>query len=90
MPAKEYDDRTSIIVVDLNGSAVGLVIDSVSEVIKINDNEMKKKPEMSTKNGPEYVKNIGQTKDQIILVIDCDNIKMLPLQCCTVITISSV
>ena len=43
MPAKEYDDRTSIIVVDLNGSAVGLVIDSVSEVIKINDNEMKKK-----------------------------------------------
>ena len=37
MQWREYDDRTCIIVVDINDVPMGLVIDSVSEVITISD-----------------------------------------------------
>ena len=74
MSAKEYDDRTCIIVVDLNGFSMGLIIDSVSEVLQINDNEILKKPDMSMKDGCNYVKNIGKTADMVILLIDCEEL----------------
>ena len=74
MQAKEYDDRTCIIVVDLNGYSVGLIIDSVSETIQINSNEILKKPDMCTKDGCNYIKGIGNIGDAVILLIDCEEL----------------
>lgn len=74
MSAKEYDDRTCIIVVDLNGYSIGLIIDSVSEVIQINDDEILKKPDMSTKAGCNYVKNIGKSGQTVIMLIDIEEL----------------
>ena len=74
MPWHEYDDRTCIIVIDMNEKSVGLVIDSVSDVLTINDDEIMKKPEMSTKEGCGYIGKIGRKDKQVILLIDCDKL----------------
>ena len=68
---KEYDDRTCIIVIDMNGIYVGLVIDSVSDVLTINDDEIVNKPKMSTKEDCGYISVIGKMENQVILLIDC-------------------
>ena len=74
LPSKEYDDRTCIIVIDMNGVSVGLVIDSVSDVLTIGDNEIMKKPEMSTKVECDYISSLGKKDDQVILLIDCEKL----------------
>jgi len=74
MPAKEYDDRTCIIIIDMNGITIGLIIDSVSDVLTINDDEIMKKPEMSAKDDCGYVKNIGRINNKVILLIDCEKL----------------
>ena len=74
MPWREYDDRTCIIVAEMNGVSVGLVIDAVSEVITINDDQIEKKPAMSAKTGREYIRNIGRKDNQVILLIDCEDL----------------
>ena len=71
MSCKDYDDRTCIIVIDMNGVSAGLVIDSVSDVVTISDNEILKKPEMSTREDCGYISNIGRIGNQVILLIDC-------------------
>ncbi|MEA4895079.1 MAG: chemotaxis protein CheW [Oscillospiraceae bacterium] len=68
---RNYDDRTCIIVVDLNGGRIGLIIDSVSDVLTIDDDEIIQTPEMSAREGSSYISRIGRTADQIILLIDC-------------------
>ena len=74
MQSREYDDRTCIIVIELNGFSIGLIIDSVSEVIHISDNEILEKPDMGTKDGCNYVKNIGKTGDIVVLLINCEEL----------------
>ena len=74
MPAREYDDRTCIIIIDMKGIIIGLIIDSVSDVLTIKEDEIMKKPEMSSKEGCGYVKNIGRINNEVILLIDCEQL----------------
>lgn len=68
---REYDDRTCVIVTDFNGIWVGLIVDSVSEVLTINDAEISERPEISSGNSRGYVRNIGKIDGEVILLLDC-------------------
>lgn len=71
---KEYNDRTCIIVIDIKDVSIGLIVDSVSEVISIPDSEIVDPPDLS-KAGNQYVKGIGKVNDGVKLLLDCE--KML-------------
>lgn len=68
---REYDDRTCVIVTDFNGIWVGLIVDSVSEVLTINDAEISERPEISSGSSRGYVRNIGKIDGEVILLLDC-------------------
>ena len=44
---KEYNDRTCIVVIDIKGVSIGLIVDSVSEVITIPEQDVVDPPKMS-------------------------------------------
>ena len=44
---KEYDDRTCIIVVEIEGISIGLIIDRVVEVANIDENNISLPPKLS-------------------------------------------
>ncbi|MDX9871219.1 MAG: chemotaxis protein CheW [Clostridia bacterium] len=67
---REYDDRTCIIVLDTNGLSVGLVVDSVSEVISMKDEDIAPPPEIS-KGGHKYIKGVGKAGGSVKLLLDC-------------------
>lgn len=69
-PQKEYDDRTCIIVTDFAGLSIGLIVDSVSEVLKLeNDNIIGMQSSIGINN--RYVKYVGKLNDNIVLLLDC-------------------
>ena len=43
---REYDDRTCIIVIDINDISIGLIVDRVSEVINIPESEIVPPPQL--------------------------------------------
>ena len=57
-PFREYNDRTCIVVIEISEVSVGLIVDSVSEVIAIPDEEIVAPPSM-TKEGNRYIIGIG-------------------------------
>lgn len=69
--SREYDDRTCVIVIDFNGISVGFIVDRVSEVITISDDNICDRPAIKTGNGRGYVKNIGKVDYGVILLVDC-------------------
>lgn len=71
---REYDDRTCVIVVGVNGFSYGLIVDSVFEVLSIPDEEIAPLPGINTASGNKFVKNIGKTATGIILVVDCEKL----------------
>lgn len=68
--AREYDDRTCIIVLDTSGVSVGLIVDSVSEVLAMQDEDIAPPPDMN-KGGQKYIKGIGKAGGSVKLLLDC-------------------
>lgn len=70
---KEYDDRTCIIVVEMEGISIGLIIDRVLEVANIDKNSISPPPKTSSNknNANKYIKGIGKMENEVRLLIDC-------------------
>ena len=69
--AKEYNDRTCIVVVDIEDISVGLIVDSVSEVTSITENDIVPPPDTNTGFNNRYIKGIGKVGDEVRLLLDC-------------------
>jgi len=70
---REYNDRTCIIVIDIGDVSIGLIVDSVSEVLSIQENEIVVPPEVS-RNANKYIKGIGKVGNEVKLILDCDKL----------------
>lgn len=72
-PPKDYNDRTCVIVIDINNISIGLIVDSVSEVMPISDEDIVSPPEVN-KGGNKYIKAIGKVGNDVKLLLDCDRL----------------
>lgn len=70
---RDYNDRTCVIVIDIDDLSIGLIVDSVSEVIAIPNTEIVAPPEVG-KGGNKYVKGIGKVHSDVILLLDCNRL----------------
>ncbi|NLF36783.1 MAG: purine-binding chemotaxis protein CheW [Clostridiaceae bacterium] len=70
----EYDDRTCIIVVEVDEVTVGFIVDNVTEVITIAGDDIVPPPEYKECFQNNYIKNIGKTPNGIKLLLDCQMI----------------
>jgi purine-binding chemotaxis protein CheW len=73
-PFKEYNDRTCIVVVDIMDLSVGLIVDAVSEVISIQDQDIVPPPELNKGLGNKYIKGIGKVGSEVKLLLDCSKL----------------
>lgn len=72
-PYREYNDRTCVIVIDIKDVPIGLIVDSVAEVLSIPESEIVSPPEVS-KNSNKYIKGIGKVDSEVKLILDCDKL----------------
>lgn len=67
----EYNDRTCIIVIEVKNSYVGLIVDQVSEVLAIAEDETVPPPEMAEN---KFIHAIGKVGNEVKLILDCDKL----------------
>lgn len=67
---KEYDDNSRIIIVKLEEIIVGMIVDSSSEVIQLNEDEIDEAPSLKGTNEKTFIKCIGKKNNRIIMIID--------------------
>lgn len=70
----EYNDRTCIIVIDVQNISVGLIVDNVSEVLPISDDSIVAPPEISRGTENRYIKAIGKVETDVKLILDCNKL----------------
>jgi purine-binding chemotaxis protein CheW len=71
---RTHDDRTCVIVIDIAGIPIGLIVDRVSEVIAIQEENVSDVPKAGAGQNSRFVKNIGKTESGVVLIVDCDKI----------------
>ncbi|MDF2948244.1 MAG: purine-binding chemotaxis protein CheW [Sedimentibacter sp.] len=70
----EYNERTCIIVTNINGSHIGFIVDSVNEVTNIYNDNISNPPQMGTDYVNTYITGIAKLNNDIVLLIDLKKI----------------
>ncbi|MCP4446229.1 MAG: purine-binding chemotaxis protein CheW [Myxococcales bacterium] len=67
---REYDSRTCTIVVDVGGVCVGLIVDSVKEVLNIEDHQIEEPPGIAVGAGSGYMSGIGKLDGEVTIILE--------------------
>ena len=68
-PAKE-----KIIVVYIHGEKIGLMVDSIAEIISIEQSKIASPPALFKGLKPEYIQGIGKIPGRLIIILNLDNL----------------
>ena len=70
MPAREFDDKTCIVVVTIDDMQIGLIVDSVCEVVDIPKDAIDPPPHHHRKTEAHYIMGIGKVGAEVNLLLD--------------------
>ena len=74
LPAVEYNDRTCVVVVSVSDVTIGLVVDTVSEVVNIPENNISPPPRFSSATSGRYVSGMGKIGEAVKIIIDAEKL----------------
>jgi purine-binding chemotaxis protein CheW len=69
-----YDQFTVVIILNIAGRVVGIVVDSVSDVINLTAEQTKAAPEMGTTFNADYLIGLGTLDERMLILIDIDKL----------------
>ncbi len=74
MPETEHTEETCIIVVEVGVSLIGIVVDSVSEVMYIKAEDIEDAPSFGQEIDTKFIMGLGKTKEKIIILLDIEKV----------------
>ena len=78
LPDAEYTERTCIIVIEIskdnNKILMGILVDSVSEVLNIKGADIEDTPNFGTRLNTDYILGMAKTGNKIKILLDIDRV----------------
>ncbi|MEW6263762.1 MAG: chemotaxis protein CheW [Thermodesulfobacteriota bacterium] len=78
LPEKEYNDRTTIIVVEIGSETgtvlMGIVVDTVNEVMNILGQDIEDTPHFGASLKTDYIMCMAKTKGRVIIILDINRV----------------
>ncbi|MGE4292226.1 MAG: chemotaxis protein CheW [Desulfovibrio sp.] len=74
MQPRDYDDRTCVIVVRINETSIGLVVDTVNEAADIPEKNVSPPPQVSKGSGSRFIKGMGKIGDDVKILLNVDKL----------------
>jgi purine-binding chemotaxis protein CheW len=74
MEEKEYDQYTVIMIVEVAGRIMGIIVDAVSDVVSLGDDEIQPTPRFSSAISTEFIKGMGKKEEKFIILLDINKV----------------
>ena len=78
LEAPSYDQFTVVIILNLANRVIGMVVDSVSDVITMSAEQIKPAPEMGSVLDSEYLIGLGTVNERMLILVDIDSLMSSP------------
>ena len=69
-----YDQFTVVIILNIAGRVVGMVVDSVSDVMTLQPEQIKPAPEVGTVFDSDYLIGLGTLGERMLILVDIDKL----------------
>jgi purine-binding chemotaxis protein CheW len=70
----EYDQFTVVIILNVAGRVVGIVVDAVSDVISLEQEQLRPTPGMGSIIDTEYIMGLGTLDERMLILIDIEKL----------------
>lgn len=70
----EYNQFTVVIVLNVGGRIIGMVVDSVSDVIELTPEQIHPTPELGTGIDTQYIIGLGSVDERLIILLDIEKL----------------
>ena len=74
LEATESNDASRIIVVDVQGSTVGFIVDEVHEVLRIDPGVVDPAPAMTSCVDSSYISGVAKLEERLLIMLDLDQL----------------
>ncbi len=70
----EYNCFTVVIILNIANRVVGIVVDQVSDVVDLAEDQIKAAPEFSSEVGASYIQGLGQVGERMLILTDIEKL----------------
>jgi len=77
MSVKETDDLTRIMIMDVQGFIIGVLVDTVTEVIDLKDKDVESAPDVSNSSTSVFIQGISNIEGSLHILVNLDKLLSL-------------
>ena len=70
----KYDQFTVVIILNVAGRVVGMVVDGVSDVITLAEEQMRPAPDFSASFDTQYITGLGTVDERMLVLVDIEKL----------------
>ena len=74
LPPKEMDDSTRIVIIEAEKQTVGIVVDSVSEVVDVSREEIETAPNVGNDETARYIEGVSSRGGELLILVDLNKL----------------
>ena len=74
LPKAEYNALTVMIVLNVGGRVVGIVVDRVSDVVRLSGEQVREVPEVGAAIDRQFLTGIGTLEDRMLILLDIERL----------------
>jgi purine-binding chemotaxis protein CheW len=74
MEQKDLSESNKIIIVDIRGTVTGIIVDAVSDVLRVPEDVVEPPPPVSSSVRSEFIRGVAKLPDGLIVVLDMDRL----------------
>ncbi len=74
LPTTEVTDNTRIVIIESEGQVVGIMVDSVAEVVYLRQSEIETAPNVGNDDSSRFIQGVCHKNDQLLILVDLDKL----------------
>lgn len=74
LPPTETDDSSRIVIIESGGQVVGILVDSVAEVVELRASEIDQAPNVGNDESSRYIQGVSTREDGLLIVVDLNKL----------------
>lgn len=67
---KEPDDATRIVIIEINGNVLGILVDSVAEVVDLRKSQIEAAPSVGNEESSKYIQGVASHEGELLIILD--------------------
>ncbi|GIV16917.1 MAG: chemotaxis protein CheW [Armatimonadota bacterium] len=74
LPPQQETPQSRIIVVEVSGESIGMIVDAVSEVLRLPEDQIEPPTQMAGTESADYICGLGKINDRLVLLLDVEKV----------------